>query len=1745
MCKKAIAFMLALALVIACVPKVAFAASSASANLNVADVYATPGSTVTVAVEIGNNPGILGATLTVSWDEGLTLIEGVSGEAFSELTYQAPSRYVNGCNFVWYGSAVKQVKDGNVLLLTFQVEEAAEEAKVYGITVTYDSRDILDRNYNTVELNINNGSVRIVTYKPGDVTGDDRVNPLDLIKLSQYISDGGKTDPDGFNVTINTNAADVNDDDRINPLDLILISQYISDGCETVPSGYNVELKPHTPRCEHKLQATEAKEPTCTENGNRAYWYCVKCEKYFSNAAGSVEIDQEDAFQEALGHNVVIIPGKEATKTETGLTDGRACDREGCDYVEVPQEVIPVITGYAIAYEVANGDDYISKNKPIVPAEKMQYYEDTGIELPQLEVPGYRFIGWSYSQASSENIVTEIPKGTTGEKKLYAHWDKITYYVDFDSPDIPWDSISYTVDTGATLTNPKWFGYTFVGWSNDDGFIVNRIKPGTTGNITLHANWTSDRNKATSYQDYGTPIIIEDDVRKQFLFVYNIGKIDNVPLNEVEFIGKSDGLDYNKEVEVVDTVNSTLAENVNSMVAEATTRSSGWTLSEDWNDLYSIQEETGYLQGYSDERTTSEGKTVGGKYFVSNSEGGSSHVSTESGSSASSSAKVTTEDSFGINSSYDAATEKYCDTKLGVKNETEVSAGVKVKYGLAEANAGVKNTTTVSAETSSGRKDNTAFHVDSSVSGYVGTVTNNESSSYINSAVSNSSNWNSTNGYESSNELFQEETVKKSVDEQISTSTTHNLSKALGGSNSNTSEMSELKEIKEEYNNGFTYSQGTQTSVKKTLQFSSSESGYYRIITAGTVHVFGVVGYDVATASYFTYCYNVLDDTTREIMDYSKDNGNFDDCENSVVCFNVPYAVNEYIANVTGQTDGVEISYDGEVTDFVPTEDFLSKEVMTPEGDVVEVGFDGTVVIPQYVGKDNEDGSRTAVKVTSLNPEVFKGAKADIRVVVLPIYIAEIPDRAFEGCTNLETVIAYGVTSIGDYAFKDCTSLKKFYIDNKITHLGVGAFENAPEVAVAAYDSEVADAAIASGAKNITLNISYITDTYENKTIEIEDTAESFTLIGNGSTYSNVELDSAATKSTMVSNMVFANNTGTPLKIASEQVTLARVTVENSPSFALILTGENANVKLLGTVSLNSANENAVLSRAVVLSQLQQETTSKMVVSGKFLTCGTVSNAAKYLNVEPIEITDDEFKDYLVSCFVTFDPNGGTVELNSKVVYENKAYGVLPVPEKQYYAFLGWYTEAEGGNLVTAETVVEKTDNHTLYAHWEAMTAVLQFNANGGSVSLADKTVYIGAAVGDLPTPIRAHYTFRGWYTSADGGTKITAESAWNTAGVATLYAQWDLVPYTVSWQENNDCAISVSRTSSPNAGAATGTLSNGATIYYGDVLSVSYTPDTGYYIVAQGKTSVTVEGNVTAADIYVGMGAYAYTSAWNSGTGYTITVNRMGTHAGASIGVIQSGTTVYHHDVLSITYTAAAGYTITGHGATSITVSGHITASDIYAVATPNSYTYNIVYRSSNGTALGSSSATFKYGTTNTVSAPAITGYNTPASQTVVWDSTSAKTITFTYSPTPVATSQQLTSGTWWDGGNGYGITYSVKAEYQNRTANSVQVRIVWTQTIKGAAYGYNQYFTVSFWRNGSELGKTGSVLIASSSTWPYYSSSGPWHNASVTSSSGWVTLPLDTTGATDIYTGGGWWTDGASASGEWRDLLIHIPAF
>jgi uncharacterized repeat protein (TIGR02543 family) len=62
-------------------------------------------------------------------------------------------------------------------------------------------------------------------------------------------------------------------------------------------------------------------------------------------------------------------------------------------------------------------------------------------------------------------------------------------------------------------------------------------------------------------------------------------------------------------------------------------------------------------------------------------------------------------------------------------------------------------------------------------------------------------------------------------------------------------------------------------------------------------------------------------------------------------------------------------------------------------------------------------------------------------------------------------------------------------------------------------------------------------------------------------------------------------------------------------------------------------------------------------------------------------------------------------------------------------------------------------------------------NANGGSVSPTTMTRDYKTKVGTLPTPTRSGYAFDGWYTSATGGTNVSANTI--VTSDIVYYAHW------------------------------------------------------------------------------------------------------------------------------------------------------------------------------------------------------------------------------------------------------------------------------------------------------------------------------------------------------------------------------------
>ncbi len=77
----------------------------------------------------------------------------------------------------------------------------------------------------------------------------------------------------------------------------------------------------------HDLSKTEAKAATCTEAGNIAYWTCGTCGKLFKDSEGTQEISQEETVVAAEGHNLTKTEAKDATCTEAGNIEYWTCSK--------------------------------------------------------------------------------------------------------------------------------------------------------------------------------------------------------------------------------------------------------------------------------------------------------------------------------------------------------------------------------------------------------------------------------------------------------------------------------------------------------------------------------------------------------------------------------------------------------------------------------------------------------------------------------------------------------------------------------------------------------------------------------------------------------------------------------------------------------------------------------------------------------------------------------------------------------------------------------------------------------------------------------------------------------------------------------------------------------------------------------------------------------------------------------------------------------------------------------------------------------------------------------------------------------------------------------------------------------------------------------------------------------------------------------------------------------------------------
>ena len=1666
--RKALAILLTLIFALTCMPlNIVNAAPVVDDNraitiptISVTGAYAKPGSMVSVDLKIADNPGIAGARITLSYDTGLTLTNAENGPAFEVLDFTRPGNYTSPCNFSWDSESAEATEDGTILTLTFTVAANVSADDNLAINISYQYGDIYDIDLNNITVSMVGSYIDVIDFIYGDVNDDGTVNGKDVTLIRRFIAGG-------YNISINESAADVNCDGTINGKDVTLIRRYIA-------GGYGIEL-PVPPPCTHDLEHVEATPATCTEDGNIEYWHCATCGKYFSDANGSHEITQASTVIHATGHTYSTEWSYDATYHWHAATCGHENEISDCTEHTFNADNVCTVCGYDASpipgmpysiefriyeYNTNQGDDYIGTQfiDNSANEEHLWFSSTETFELKSISCAGYEFLGW-YTPDGVR--MTSVPVGTNHDLILYARWNAIVYDITYRVYMSPVGEITdarylhYTVNKGLQdLPNPSINNYKFLGWFTDvtrtcghcghvltgvefksaycpscgtyyvlkeGGNAVTKIPVGTTGNIVLNAQWTSYRNYAKQENNPEATTFIDTE-NGVIYFTYKIGTIINVPVGEELWrIQDVAGLESIISIEKTVKYSQETADYISNTISRMTVDSTTWGLSSDWSETEHVDETWAEEHGMTVEEAETILKGTTDSYSNTTSNGGSSTSSHSDG----------------------CTTVDYDSTTYDHGNGAKFYAEANIKYETAcQANVGIAK---AHSTFEVGGKLGGEYTQNQNWSEHTGTDTTNVSTD----TSSSSSTWNNSSTSSHTEQASTSETSKSVIADVLSNS--YNVGRSYIHGTTQTEEQGFSTSDSASVNTGSTVTLSTEdiTTITKTYSTSGKSDGKYRAVIAGTFHVFAVVGYDVASKSYFQYTFSIMDDKTEEFLDYCPTEYNFDDNENTVLSFNVPNDIYDYVEQLTRETSGLN---------FKTNSNDHTATLMS------YTGTDNEIIVPSFISTGTlEENNSMSYRVTAISANAFAGK--NIKSVILSKYIDEIPQGAFKNCTELEQIWG-AFTKIGKEAFSGCSKLEGFTIPSYVVSVGEDAFEGVPCVnarvlgedyalyfaqemypnitdsnqlrSIAAELTEtVACEILECGADMISIDIS-ATIPEARFTLNASGISE-FEIKGGNKTFTDLRINSEA-GSTALRNVRISDCTRIPLVISSDVIILDTVYV-NSPSFALLAKSQSVSITMVRDNTLISGSGNAVVCKdPTLISELSNRATIGCLdVFGNVYVCGNPPiPGVDYLDVtngEIIYITDDQFNSLIRGCFtVTFNPNGGSVSTTSKDVEFGAKYGTLPTPTRATYDFMGWYTDPNGGTLVTADTVSTVIYDQTLYAHWELKQYTVTFNANGGSVSPTTMAAVIGTAPGSLPTPTRTGHTFTGWYTAASGGTQVTV-SNWNTVigGIdattlvtngLTLYAHWTPYSWTLQDLSVANCTINITRTSSPYAGASIGGITWGQTIYYGDVLAVQYVAHTGY--------------------------------------------------------------------------------TVDSHGSSSITVTGSLSRDHIWANVSINSYTYDIVYQSVNGTYLGMDRITRTWGTTVTIYAPDKSGqgYTTPDPQTVTWDSTTPKTITFTYGIASVGYTTQ--SGTMDTSPKLY---YSASLQYQNRTATTVQVRVVWTASIGAGSWTvYGQRL------NASTNAGSSSVQVVPFNAWKNSSSS----DRSLTAATDWMTVNLSTTNAT-----------------------------
>ncbi len=587
------------------------------------------------------------------------------------------------------------------------------------------------------------------------------------------------------------------------------------------------------------------------------------------------------------------------------------------------------------------------------------------------------------------------------------------------------------------------------------------------------------------------------------------------------------------------------------------------------------------------------------------------------------------------------------------------------------------------------------------------------------------------------------------------------------------------------------------------------------------------------------------------------------------------------------------------------------------------------------------DGISIPQSVTRITGGAFSGC-ASLTSITIPDGITSIEPGTFNYCTHLSSITIPGsVTSIGQYAFMSCQELYAITLPTRLEEIGRAAFMYA-------------------GLRSL-------------------DIPDSVTSIGemafsNCTILTSVKLGNGITR---IEDGTFSFTGFVSITIPDSVTSIGEGAFSNS-NVGLVKIGKN--VRSIGAGAFNYCINLGFHG------ELRFEGPPPTLPDSLFYPYQYDGGITVYCNIQYYPLFNATLNkwprnSYINTfCYITQDLMDGSTPQKTwyQVDHQGHMLWTIETPSRPNYEFLGWYNDQNYQSIFSVDAL---THDITVYAKWRGMAYDVSFDTQGAPGTPSDKSVVYGDPYGQLPVPIRTHYTLEGWYTQAHGGgDKITATSIVSIGDNHTLYANWIPDSYDINYSLNNG-TVAIPNPTNYTVESGSITLNNPTR--------------TGYTFAGWTGTGLSV--NTLSVTIPTGSsGERAYTAHWTADVypiSYSLDGGAVSTANPASYTIEDSFTL---HNPARTGYTFA-GWTGTGLSRNTMTVTlpaGSTGQRSYTANWTINSYT--VSFNSQSGSAVAGKTA--KYNTTITPpAAPSRAGYTfggwfKEAACIHVWDFTTDK---------------------------------------------------------------------------------------------------------------------------------------------------------